>query len=714
MRGLLKNWRVRYLRLPLRWKYLLTLLTAMLLPAVLLAVFFLVTQYREIRERIYEAYLQKLELVGAELENEIKNRAWPGPDNPLLVDSGVLSPGDKAPYQEELGAENSTDFWAAFEAGEGGYQTLFRVFRDRRKKPERVLIYYALWQGGQADYFVFDGKFLEKSILRLAHVKPDERIYLFTLKRRPVLSGQIEEEFQVPRDVLSTVFPAGRGPGPTRLRAGRFGDEDFLFAIQKLPRLPLTGVLAVPRRAALAPLFQAIYRQLILLGLIATGLVYASFFVSRRQLSFLSMLGDFMRALARRDFSVKPTVATLDERRAIVHQLERVRRTLARYQKLNIERLIREEAKLQTVIGSIQEAILVTDDDFQPLLTNSQFEFYFQAEGAWLSGRNVAEALAALLRDFGYREIHGSGQLETVLPVGPGMKIWFSLSFYPLEAGETLSGGWIFSFRDITRSRASFEKELEYAAGLQKRFLPAGKLEIPGLNYSVEYLPFISVGGDYYDFWQQPDGRFVFILADVTGHGLQAAMMMVLIRMLIRQVWTYNQDLVAIRRELGEAIERQLPGMNLLPLLALVLEPEGTEANLDIINLGHPGPYLATNPRPGQRDDWELIERTNKILGIFHEPDTNIVRRRLGPGARIFMATDGVTDVENYENEQFGEEGLEDFLVENGDLPPEEFSLKLKSALRLFSQGKSFTDDVTWFSFQWEGEPVEADRAKEE
>ena len=131
--------------------------------------------------------------------------------------------------------------------------------------------------------------------------------------------------------------------------------------------------------------------------------------------------------------------------------------------------------------------------------------------------------------------------------------------------------GYSIILRDLTAKKIMFEQEMEMAKAIQEEYLPNDNADFIGLKFKVFYKPYYQVGGDYYDFIQLDQDRYLFVMADVIGHGLQAAMMMTVVKVLFLQITATSNDYLDILKKLAVSVRENLPpGKSIVPLHFIV------------------------------------------------------------------------------------------------------------------------------------------------
>ena len=212
----------------------------------------------------------------------------------------------------------------------------------------------------------------------------------------------------------------------------------------------------------------------------------------------------------------------------------------------------------------------------------------------------------------------------------------------------------------------SISKELEIARRIQSDLLPGSDVHVPELEIAARYVPATSVAGDFYDFLIK-DGRGLGVLvADVSGHGIGAALSASMVKIAIRSQ-TGQADLPAeVLTGLNSILYGNMQGQ-FVTAGYLFLNVEKRE--LAYAGAGHP-PLLVW--RAGERRV-ESIEKNGLFLGAFPDCQYETVKTSFSPGDRCLLYTDGILEAPSPTDEEFGSARLEEFLAQHADLSARDF-----------------------------------------
>jgi sigma-B regulation protein RsbU (phosphoserine phosphatase) len=238
------------------------------------------------------------------------------------------------------------------------------------------------------------------------------------------------------------------------------------------------------------------------------------------------------------------------------------------------------------------------------------------------------------------------------------------------------------------RRLLSVEKELAIAREIQISILPRGVPEINNLRISAAYRPMTAVAGDFYEFIPVDQKRVGILVADVSGHGVPAALIASMIKVAMQSVIPCAPDPRAVLSGLNRVLSAQLRGQ-FVSAAYLWLDAENCTALYSAA--GHP-PLLRW--RQGKL---ERIESNGLLFGVIPECDNYpVCAMPINPSDRFLLYTDGVTEPENGHGDSFGDTRLEQVVRDNQGRPLSELSDQLLSEIRRWQPASvSQQDDIT-------------------
>ena len=184
--------------------------------------------------------------------------------------------------------------------------------------------------------------------------------------------------------------------------------------------------------------------------------------------------------------------------------------------------------------------------------------------------------------------------------------------------------------------KTHLESEQLAAQTIQKTLQPTTIDDIPGYEVAAFYKPLRAVGGDYFDVVDLPRDRTLFVVADVSGKGIAAALLAANIQALVRSLSTTAQDLPALAAQINRHLFRYTPGNRFATAAFIVLDRVSGE--LSYVNAGH-NPPIAW--RAGQTN---VLGATGTALGWFDDTTYDAGRLTIPPGGGLLIYTDGLPD----------------------------------------------------------------------
>jgi sigma-B regulation protein RsbU (phosphoserine phosphatase) len=224
--------------------------------------------------------------------------------------------------------------------------------------------------------------------------------------------------------------------------------------------------------------------------------------------------------------------------------------------------------------------------------------------------------------------------------------------------------------------------ELKDANNIQTNLFPKESLVIPGYNITGICLPCLEVGGDWYDFIPLPDGRLGIVLADVSGKGMGAALLMSSTRSLLRLVANTGQSPKDVLGQINEILIKDFPSTRFVTMIYALFDPE--EQSLVFANAGHLNPLFINS------SGINFLETSDGLpLGITGSSFSEC-RIKFNPGSRLVLYTDGVTEAMNSSSEEYGAERL----IKHFENPSATIQ-SIVEDVQFFAKGEQQFDDVT-------------------
>jgi len=232
---------------------------------------------------------------------------------------------------------------------------------------------------------------------------------------------------------------------------------------------------------------------------------------------------------------------------------------------------------------------------------------------------------------------------------------------------------------------------LKTASEIQRRLLPKDVPHPKGIEIARMLKSSMSVSGDFYDFIPLGNEQVGVAIADIKGKGIPAALLMVMVRTILRIVCREEISPAGVLKRINDILAEDTAPDLFATMVYGILDPN--ERTFTYSNAGHCFP-IRVSPNKKRPD---LLKTGGMLLGIFNfaefEPDTVILEK----DDLMFFYTDGITETEkeDEENEFFGEDRLVEFLQENISLPVKQICEEVERTLVDFSGTSQRSDDLT-------------------
>ncbi|MGD8414634.1 MAG: SpoIIE family protein phosphatase [Candidatus Latescibacterota bacterium] len=244
----------------------------------------------------------------------------------------------------------------------------------------------------------------------------------------------------------------------------------------------------------------------------------------------------------------------------------------------------------------------------------------------------------------------------------------------------------------LVQQHDMFREELALARRIQENLLPCDFPEAIGYFFSARYVPVLEVGGDFYDVVELAESEVAVIVADVTGHGIQAALSTTMLKSVFIEFTNRPVGPGDILRRMNQALHQVLPSD--VFVAATVATIEAGTGVVTIANGGAPHPFQIKRTR-GQV---EPVVTNGLPLGVVDEQlyrPGDEVQVELAPGDGLLLYTDGLSEVESAEGSFFGETRMRRAIAEASGLRGVELSDRVLDEARNYTTDRHQWDDVT-------------------
>jgi sigma-B regulation protein RsbU (phosphoserine phosphatase) len=260
------------------------------------------------------------------------------------------------------------------------------------------------------------------------------------------------------------------------------------------------------------------------------------------------------------------------------------------------------------------------------------------------------------------------------------------------------------------QQQRALESDMELAAQVQRTLLPPNGVRAAGWDLHYHWQPFALVSGDYCDLIYSKNGteEIWFLLGDVSGKGVAASMLMTHLHAIFRSLTSRGASSEELTKR-DEPSGSSGPGdaglsLDQLMLMAnrvfcesvmagqfatMVAGRASSSGRVEIVNAGH-CPVVVV-----KQNEVAALPSTGLPLGMFCEGSATIQSANLDPGDRLFLYTDGLSEMCNPTGKQYGDEHMERFLAESRTLAPEELITACLRDMKAFASGTPPADDLT-------------------
>jgi sigma-B regulation protein RsbU (phosphoserine phosphatase) len=253
--------------------------------------------------------------------------------------------------------------------------------------------------------------------------------------------------------------------------------------------------------------------------------------------------------------------------------------------------------------------------------------------------------------------------------------------------------GYVSAYRTFANEERllAINKELEIARRIQSSTLPQRVPTLAGLEIAARYAPMSAVAGDFYDFLCVDEKRVGILVADVTGHGVPAALIASMLKVAFASQAAHAQDPARVLSGLNDALCGKFEE-HFVTAAYLFVDLE--KSLLHYSAAGHPPLMLASRAAGNVRE----IEENGLMLGMFPEAAYTSVEIRVCSGDRCLLYTDGLFEAKNAAQEEFGTARCKEFLETQLDIPTARFANTLLDNIAGFSghnSARAQEDDIT-------------------
>jgi len=243
-------------------------------------------------------------------------------------------------------------------------------------------------------------------------------------------------------------------------------------------------------------------------------------------------------------------------------------------------------------------------------------------------------------------------------------------------------------FAEVEQARQLMARDLEQAAEIQQRFLPALAPPVRGLDVAGHNAPCRTVGGDYYDFFPYGSSRIAMVLGDVSGKGMPASLLMMGLQARVQVLIEEPKSLSEVMTRLNRITSANCPSNRFITLFFCILD--GETGDLTFCNAGHNPPVIV-------RADgtYDQLKGGGPVLGILPFIEYEEYHEKLNEGDTLVIYSDGVTEANNPAGDEFEVEGLAEAVIPDRSQPSAAIITAINKAVAVYTAGAPPADDIT-------------------
>lgn len=231
------------------------------------------------------------------------------------------------------------------------------------------------------------------------------------------------------------------------------------------------------------------------------------------------------------------------------------------------------------------------------------------------------------------------------------------------------------------------KREMELASEVQQMLIPDTLPKEDNFALSKIYMPHSNVGGDYLDYIKFSDDKFAICIADISGKGVAAALLMANFQALIQNLIYQYRDLETFVFALNQSVYRITKADKFITFF--IAEVDTTKKTMRYINAGHYPPVMMHNGK------MRRLDQGSTFLGAFEKlPYINEEIIELKGETMILSFTDGLAELQDESDAYFDDDKIEKFVKDHHKGSPDEFNDELLNEIDRFRGGKEYSDDI--------------------
>ncbi|MFZ7120540.1 MAG: SpoIIE family protein phosphatase [Eubacteriaceae bacterium] len=254
--------------------------------------------------------------------------------------------------------------------------------------------------------------------------------------------------------------------------------------------------------------------------------------------------------------------------------------------------------------------------------------------------------------------------------------------------------------KQLKQKNDIFNKQLEFAQNIQKKIIPrSNRFKSQYVNFYSYLKPFRKVGGDFYDFFLLDSHKVSITIADMTGHGIDAAMITSMVKLILKHC-SKRKGLLKKPQKVIEFVEKDIEEVipdNFFSMMYLVIDP--MKKSIEYCNAGHPSAILFRK----KQNIFQMLHPNKPLVGLSkYMPDGNTCSTSVlyESGDQLFLYTDGIPETRNTSRQFYNTNRLLDIIRKSHTLSIDEVCHNIISSIDEFRNGNDEEDDVCLLGIQ--------------
>jgi serine phosphatase RsbU (regulator of sigma subunit) len=248
---------------------------------------------------------------------------------------------------------------------------------------------------------------------------------------------------------------------------------------------------------------------------------------------------------------------------------------------------------------------------------------------------------------------------------------------------------------ELYEKNMQIKKELEIAKRVQQFIIPKNFPQVTYPAVSGQYIPIEDIGGDFFDCYQLPDDKYGFLIADVTGHGIPAALVMSMSKMIFN---IYSTQFTSTSK-MFSTVNEQMIGLLLDTqyITAFFVIYDNKTKTIRYSNAGHTRALFYRSAK----NQVLALDANGFFIGLSKDTVYEEKSLAVESGDKLLLYTDGITEIKNFEGEEFGESRLARFISDKHAITGDLFCKALLQEIKTFAPLENRVDDIAFLNIEF-------------